>query len=61
LLPILSWLFAIFSGLYTLSPIDLMPEAFLGPFGLGDDLLAIIAGVQAIRTAHKAAAEEVVS
>lgn len=28
--------------LYTLSPIDLLPESFLGPFGLFDDGFAML-------------------
>lgn len=35
---------------YLVSPIDLLPEAFLGPLGLPDDLLAIFV---AIRTYFK--------
>ena len=30
------------AGLYLLSPIDLVPEILLGPFGLVDDLGALI-------------------
>jgi len=33
-----------FVVLYVISPIDLMPEAILGPLGLIDDLLVIIFG-----------------
>lgn len=30
------------TGLYLLSPVDLLPEALLGPLGLLDDLLVIL-------------------
>lgn len=29
-------------GIYTLSPIDLMPEMILGPLGLADDTFVIM-------------------
>lgn len=32
---------------YVISPIDLMPEAFLGPLGIPDDLVAIVVGFRA--------------
>ena len=32
---------------YLVSPVDLMPEAILGPFGLGDDLVAAVVGFRA--------------
>ena len=51
LLPIVGWCMAIFCGIYCISPIDLVPEAFLGPFGLIDDLGAVVAGISAIRMA----------
>jgi uncharacterized membrane protein YkvA (DUF1232 family) len=34
--------------LYVLSPLDLMPEVFLGPFGLGDDLAIAALAVAAL-------------
>ena len=34
-------LFIVLAGLYLLSPIDLIPEALLGPLGLADDLVVI--------------------
>ena len=37
------WLTIIGCFIYIISPIDLMPEAVLGPFGLGDDALAFVA------------------
>lgn len=32
----------ILAGIYLLSPVDLLPEMFLGPFGLVDDAGALI-------------------
>lgn len=49
LLPIVSWCVAIFCGIYCISPIDIVPEAFFGPFGLVDDVGAIVAGISAVR------------
>lgn len=48
LAPIVSWCFAIFCALYVISPVDLVPEAILGPFGAIDDIGAIIAGIMAV-------------
>lgn len=46
--------------IYTVSPIDIMPEALLGPFGLGDDVIAIIVGIrQAFQAFSKAVPQEV--
>jgi len=36
---------------YLLTPIDLMPEIFLGPFGIGDDLALAAASVAALLSA----------
>lgn len=35
--------------LYVVSPIDLLPEAVLGPFGLPDDVAAVVIGLRALR------------
>lgn len=51
LLPIASWGVAIFCGIYCISPVDIMPEVVLGPFGLIDDVGAVVAGIAAARTA----------
>lgn len=59
LLPIVAWCFAIFCGLYAISPIDCLPEAFFGPFGFVDDLGAVVAGIMAARTAMTASKEAV--
>ena len=45
------FLFAFACGVYVLSPIDLMPEVVLGPFGLLDDLGAGIAGIVSLKQA----------
>ncbi len=37
-LSVTTWLTAITAVLYTLLPVDLIPELFLGPFGFIDDL-----------------------
>ncbi len=37
-LSVTTWLTAVTAVLYTLLPIDLIPELFLGPFGFIDDL-----------------------
>ncbi len=58
LMPIIGWCVAIFCGIYCLSPIDIVPEAVLGPFGLIDDLGALVTGIAAARMAMKQAKEE---
>jgi len=54
LLPIVGWGIAILCAIYCISPVDIVPEAVLGPFGLVDDVGALIAGIAAARTAMKA-------
>lgn len=34
----MTWLTAIGAAIYTIMPVDLIPELFLGPFGFVDDL-----------------------
>lgn len=51
LLPIIAWCAAIFCGIYCISPIDIVPEALLGPFGLVDDIGALVTGIAAARLA----------
>jgi uncharacterized membrane protein YkvA (DUF1232 family) len=58
LMPIIGWCVAIFCGIYCLSPIDIVPEALLGPIGLIDDLGALVTGIAAARMAMKQAKEE---
>ena len=54
LVQVLGWVFVAFSVLYFVSPVDILPEAFLGPFGLFDDVGAVIAGIAAARAAWRA-------
>ncbi|MCX7392571.1 MAG: DUF1232 domain-containing protein [Planctomycetales bacterium] len=58
LMPIIGWCVAIFCGVYCISPIDVVPEAVLGPFGLIDDLGALVTGIAAARMAMKPTREE---
>lgn len=58
LLPIVGWCIAILCAIYCISPVDLVPEALLGPFGLVDDVGALVAGIAAVRSAMKAKKEE---
>jgi len=58
LMPIIGWCVAIFCGVYCISPIDIVPEAVLGPFGLIDDLGALVTGIAAARMAMKKPREE---
>jgi len=51
LIPIFGWSVAIFLGLYCISPIDIVPEALLGPIGLIDDVAALATGIAAARVA----------
>lgn len=57
LFPFAAWGFALVCGAYVVSPIDLMPEAALGPFGFVDDLGAIIAGIASAKAGTDAAKE----
>jgi uncharacterized membrane protein YkvA (DUF1232 family) len=54
LMPIVGWAFAIFAGVYCLSPVDVVPEIVAGPFGLIDDIGVAIAGFAAAKAAMKA-------
>lgn len=45
LMPFVAWGFVALCAAYTLSPVDVLPEIVLGPFGLLDDAGAVIAGV----------------
>lgn len=54
LMPIIGWCFALFCGAYILVPVDALPEAVFGPFGLIDDCGALFAGIFAAMTAIKA-------
>lgn len=54
LMPIVGWTFAIFAGVYCLSPVDVVPEIVAGPFGLIDDVGMAIAGFAAAKAAMNA-------
>ena len=54
LVQIFGWLFAGFCVIYFVSPVDILPEAFLGPFGMFDDIGAAIAAVVSARAAWRA-------
>lgn len=41
------WLLAALCAIYVVSPVDFLPEAMLGPFGVFDDLAAVVIGVKA--------------
>jgi uncharacterized membrane protein YkvA (DUF1232 family) len=48
--PILKKWFTVLACLvYVISPIDLLPEAFLGPFGVPDDVAAILVAIRTLR------------
>jgi uncharacterized membrane protein YkvA (DUF1232 family) len=51
---IVGWVFAIFCGIYCISPVDIVPEALLGPFGLIDDAGALVVGIASAAAAWKA-------
>jgi hypothetical protein len=57
LMPIVGWGMAIFCGIYCISPLDVAPEALLGPFGLIDDVGAAIVGFTAASMARKVSEE----
>ena len=55
LVQVFGWVFAAFCLIYFVSPVDVLPEAILGPFfGLFDDAAAVIAGVTSARAAWRA-------
>jgi uncharacterized membrane protein YkvA (DUF1232 family) len=45
LMPFVAWGFVALCAAYAISPVDLLPEVVMGPFGLFDDLGAVVAGV----------------
>jgi uncharacterized membrane protein YkvA (DUF1232 family) len=51
---VIGWGFAVLCALYCISPIDLLPEAFLGPFGLVDDAGAAVVGLMSAVAAYRA-------
>ena len=44
---------ALLSILYIISPIDILPEAILGPIGLIDDLVVLLIGIGAFSRGNK--------
>jgi len=57
LVQICGWGTAALCGVYTVSPIDALPEVLLGPIGGIDDLIAIVVGIMSARAAWKAGKE----
>lgn len=45
LMPFVAWGFVALCAAYAISPVDALPEIVLGPFGLVDDLGAIVMGI----------------
>lgn len=58
LVQICGWATAALCGAYVLSPVDVLPEALLGPFGLPDDVIALILGFISARSAWSAGNED---
>ena len=54
---VVSWAFLAFCAFYAVSPIDILPEAVLGPFGFIDDLGSVFLGYQAYQSAMQARRE----
>ena len=50
-----AWLTIAVCVLYVVSPLDVLPEALLGPFGLPDDVIVILIGVKAALSGRRAA------
>jgi len=57
LVQVCGWAGAFFCLGYAVSPVDIMPEMLLGPFGLIDDLLAVVVGVKSAMAAWNAGKE----
>jgi uncharacterized membrane protein YkvA (DUF1232 family) len=45
LMPFVAWGFVALCAAYAISPVDILPEVVMGPFGLFDDAGAVVAGV----------------
>lgn len=54
LMPVVGFAVAVFCGAYVLSPVDVIPEAIAGPFGLIDDAGALVLGIASARAAMNA-------
>ncbi len=57
-MPFVAWGFVVLCALYAVSPVDVLPEIVMGPFGLVDDAAAIIAGVGTAMATIKAQREK---
>src|SRR5271169_4148820 len=45
LMPFVAWGFVALCAAYAISPVDAFPEVIFGPFGLVDDLGAVVMGI----------------
>ncbi len=50
-MPFVAWAFVALCAAYAISPVDIVPEVIFGPFGLIDDLGAVVLGVGSAMTA----------
>ena len=55
LMPFVAWAFVALCAAYVISPVDILPEIALGPFGLVDDFGALVMGVGTAAAAIHAA------
>lgn len=55
---VVGWLMVAFCAVYAISPIDILPEALFGPFGLFDDIGAILTAIAAGSAAMNARKNE---
>lgn len=44
-MPFVAWGFVALCAVYAISPVDILPEVVMGPFGLLDDFGAVVAGI----------------
>ncbi len=51
---IVGWAFAALCAIYVICPIDVLPEAILGPLGFADDFGTLISGIGAAMAALRA-------
>ena len=54
LMPFVAWGFVALCAAYAISPVDALPEVIFGPFGLVDDLGAVVMGVGTAAAAIRA-------
>jgi uncharacterized membrane protein YkvA (DUF1232 family) len=57
LVQICGWAAAVICGAYVINPVDVAPEMILGPFGLVDDIIAVIVAWISARAAIRAGEE----